>query len=75
VIKPIIDRVGAALMLILAVPFMLVIAVAVAVGSGRPIISRQVRVGQYGTRFTLYKFHTMTGDRRYQDLPPGTTGA
>jgi lipopolysaccharide/colanic/teichoic acid biosynthesis glycosyltransferase len=71
VVKPVIDRVGAALMLIPAAPIMLLIAALVALRIGRPIIFRQVRVGQYGTLFTVYKFRTMTGDRRYQDLRPG----
>jgi lipopolysaccharide/colanic/teichoic acid biosynthesis glycosyltransferase len=67
-VKPVIDRVGATLMLILAAPFMLLIAVAVAVGIGRPIIFRQVRVGQNGTLFVVYKFRTMEADRRRQEL-------
>jgi lipopolysaccharide/colanic/teichoic acid biosynthesis glycosyltransferase len=71
VIKPVIDRVGATLLLLIAVPILLLIAVFVALRIGRPIIFRQVRVGQHGTRFTVYKFRTMTADRRCQDLPPG----
>ena len=70
-VKPLIDRVGAALLLILAAPIMLLIAALVRLRIGRPIIFRQVRVGQYGTLFTVYKFRSMTGDRRYQDLCSG----
>lgn len=67
-VKPVIDRVGATLMLILAAPFMLLIAVAVAVTIGRPIIFRQIRVGQSGQLFMVYKFRTMEADRRRQEL-------
>jgi len=68
-VKPVVDRVGAALLLIPAAPFMLIIAVAVAAGLGRPVIFRQVRVGQSGRLFTVYKFCTMAADRRREDLP------
>jgi lipopolysaccharide/colanic/teichoic acid biosynthesis glycosyltransferase len=68
VVKPVIDRVGATLLLLAAAPWMLLIAVAVAVGIGRPIIFRQVRVGRSGRLFTVYKFRTMMGDRRSQNL-------
>jgi lipopolysaccharide/colanic/teichoic acid biosynthesis glycosyltransferase len=68
-VKPVFDRVGAALLLIPAAPFMLLIAVAVATRMGSPIIFRQVRVGRNGGSFVLYKFCTMAADRRVQDLP------
>ncbi|MGH3609353.1 MAG: sugar transferase, partial [Pseudonocardiaceae bacterium] len=68
-VKPVIDRVGAVLLLIAAAPWMLLIAIAVAIRIGRPIIFRQVRVGQDGRSFMVYKFRTMTDDRRLQELP------
>ncbi len=68
VVKPVIDRVGAAVMLIVAAPFMVVIALAVLLGLGRPIIFRQVRVGRNGKLFTVYKFCTMAADRRSEDV-------
>jgi lipopolysaccharide/colanic/teichoic acid biosynthesis glycosyltransferase len=67
-VKPVIDRVGATLLLIAAAPWMLLIAIAVAIRIGRPIIFRQERVGQDGRLFTVYKFRTMTGDRRSQEV-------
>lgn len=69
-VKPIVDRVAAALLLIPSAPIMLVIAILVAMRIGRPIIFRQVRVGQHGRLFTVYKFRTMTSDRRSQELSP-----
>ena len=41
------------------VPLSGLIAAAVLVGSGRPVIFKQERVGRNGQRFTLYKFRTM----------------
>ncbi len=48
--------------LILAAPFMLVIAVLIRATSAGPVIFRQERVGLHGRRFTLYKFRTMRVD-------------
>lgn len=41
------------------VPLGLVIAAAVMISSGRPVIFKQQRVGRNGSLFTLYKFRTM----------------
>lgn len=68
VVKPVIDRVAATLLLISAAPWMLLIAIAVAIRIGHPIIFRQQRVGQDGKLFTVYKFRTMTSDRRSQQV-------
>ena len=54
-----IDRVVAALALVLVLPLMLGIAVAVWASLGRPILFRQVRVGRDGRRFEMLKFRTM----------------
>ncbi|TMF12974.1 MAG: sugar transferase, partial [Chloroflexi bacterium] len=43
---------------------MVVIAIAVRLSLGRPVIFRQTRVGQQGSLFTIYKFRTMLSDRR-----------
>jgi lipopolysaccharide/colanic/teichoic acid biosynthesis glycosyltransferase len=49
----------AAVVLILLSPVLLVVAVLVAVGLGRPVLFRQPRPGQGGRAFTLVKFRTM----------------
>ena len=51
---------GAALVLLS--PVLLVIAVAIAADSGRPILFTQERVGLHGRRFRLLKFRTMARD-------------
>jgi exopolysaccharide biosynthesis polyprenyl glycosylphosphotransferase len=53
------DRVGAALALVVFAPLMLVIAVAVWISVGRPILYRQQRVGRGGQLFDMLKFRTM----------------
>ena len=40
-------------------PLMLVVAIAVALRLGRPIVFKQIRSGKEGHPFTLYKFRTM----------------
>lgn len=54
------DIVAATLGLLLLSPVILVIALAVAVNSGKPLLFRQQRVGQNGQAFHLLKFRTMT---------------
>jgi lipopolysaccharide/colanic/teichoic acid biosynthesis glycosyltransferase len=64
VVKPLFDRVGALLALIVVSPLMAVVAVAIVMTMGFPVIIRQDRVGLFGKVFTLYKFRTMIPDRR-----------
>ena len=49
----------AAAALIVALPLIALIALAIAVSSGWPVLFRQKRVGQFGRSFSLYKFRTM----------------
>jgi exopolysaccharide biosynthesis polyprenyl glycosylphosphotransferase len=57
-VKRAFDLVSAALVLALALPLLPFIALAVS-GTAGPVIYRQVRVGDRGRRFTIYKFRTM----------------
>ena len=53
------DRVVAALVLVLAAPVFVLLALAVLLALGRPILFRQRRAGQHGAPFTLLKFRSM----------------
>ena len=63
-VKNITDRVGAAVLLVMAAPLLVAIAAAVWLSSSGPIFYRQRRVGRHGDEFTILKFRTMveTGD-------------
>src|SRR4029079_13854760 len=53
------------LILLLALPIVLLVAIAVRLtsgGAGGVLLFRQTRCGLNGRRFTLYKFRTMTAD-------------
>ncbi|HEX2748754.1 MAG TPA: sugar transferase, partial [Verrucomicrobiales bacterium] len=54
------NRILAVVLLVLFVPVILIIALAVLIGSGRPVFFRQTRVGRNGKDFTLLKFRTMS---------------
>ncbi len=66
IIKPLIDRLGAFVLIILLFPLILITAVLVALKIGRPIFFSQQRPGRNGTIFTIYKFRTMTNDKDSQ---------
>ncbi|MFF4892730.1 sugar transferase [Micromonospora chersina] len=61
--KRVMDVVGAALLLVLFSPVIAVIAVAILMTSGGPVLFRQVRPGLHGEPFTLHKFRTMRDPR------------
>ncbi|MBI9046757.1 MAG: sugar transferase [Anaerolineaceae bacterium] len=58
-IKAIFDFTSSAIGLIFLLPALLMIAVAIKLSSRGPIFYRQVRMGQNGRLFNLYKFRTM----------------
>jgi exopolysaccharide biosynthesis polyprenyl glycosylphosphotransferase len=61
-LKRAMDVVVSLLLLTLLSPFLLAIAVAILVDSGRPVMFRQRRVGKDGKPFTMVKFRTMVPD-------------
>lgn len=63
-VKPVIDRLVALLLCTALAPVMLAVGIAVAVRLGSPVLLRQPRVGKGGREFRVYKFRTMTPDRR-----------
>lgn len=67
-IKPLLDRCGAAMLLIVLSPTFLAVALAVRIQLGRPVIFRQTRLGKDGRRFEILKFRSMRPDRRLRDL-------
>ncbi|HEV2771099.1 MAG TPA: sugar transferase [Solirubrobacteraceae bacterium] len=75
-VKHSLDRVGAALALLLLAPAMLAVAAAVRVTSPGPILFRQRRVGRDGCVFELLKFRTMrVADDHAPGFRPGTGAA
>jgi lipopolysaccharide/colanic/teichoic acid biosynthesis glycosyltransferase len=70
-LKPLLDRVVAALLLVITGPIALVAAAAIRLTMGAPVILAQPRVGRSGVVFTMYKFRTMEPDRRVNVAPYG----
>ncbi len=58
----VLDFLGGSLLLVLSVPLQLLIALAVAIDSGWPVLLRQERLGRFQEPFTLYKIRTMVPD-------------
>src|SRR5581483_1185652 len=56
------DVVLSALFLLAALPVSLVLVLAIAATSGRPLLYRGERVGRSGHIFTMYKFRTLKSD-------------
>ena len=60
-LKYAVDRVAAAVLLILTSPLLLFAAIGTLLTTGRPILFRQNRVGMDGHEFEILKFRTMRG--------------
>ncbi|WP_328610558.1 sugar transferase [Amycolatopsis sp. NBC_00345] len=76
-VKEIVDRCGAAFLLTLFSPLLLVIALAVKLGDRGPVVYQQRRIGKDGESFTMLKFRTMVpdADRIRQQLERDNEGA
>ncbi len=61
--KPLADRLGALLLLVVFSPFMAMTALMIALALGRPVLFSQKRPGLNGKIFTIYKFRTMSDER------------
>lgn len=59
ILKRIFDIIASILLIILFSPLMAIIAFAVWMETGRPIIYKNQRIGDYGRKFFLYKFRYM----------------
>jgi lipopolysaccharide/colanic/teichoic acid biosynthesis glycosyltransferase len=59
VVKRVIDVLGSAFLLLVLSPLLAIIALAIKLTSKGPVIFRQERLGQFGSRFRCLKFRTM----------------
>lgn len=57
--KEIVDRVGAAVALVLSLPIWILVIAGIRLSSPGPVFFRQVRSGRYGKPFLMWKFRTM----------------
>lgn len=62
VVKTLVDRGGAALLLLLLSPLMLTVTAAIVLDSRGPVLYRQRRVGKGGAEFTIIKYRTMVAN-------------
>ena len=74
VMKRLFDIVFAGILLVLALPVMLIAAIAIALESGLPIFYRQERMGKNGRSFKVIKFRSMRLDAEKDGKPKWATG-
>jgi lipopolysaccharide/colanic/teichoic acid biosynthesis glycosyltransferase len=71
-LKSVLDRLAAALTLVLLAPILIVVALAVRIETPGPGLFRQVRIGRHGKTFKILKFRTMVdgADRMAANVSP-----
>ena len=62
-VKSLLDRLVAAIALLLFSPLLLIVAIAIYIRMGSPILFAQPRPGKESSIFNFYKFRTMTDER------------
>lgn len=62
--KPMLDLIGAIFGLVVLGPVFVIVAVLVKTTSRGPVFFRQIRVGQFGKQFRIFKFRSMTDGGR-----------
>ena len=69
-VKPVLDRVLAFVLLLIALPIIVIAALALRsqIGEGGALLTQQ-RMGRGGRPFTMYKLRTMRPDRRRRQVP------
>ena len=68
-VKRIVDVAASATMLTASFPILVLTALAVMIESGRPILYRQVRIGERGALFEVLKFRSMRVDAEQSGVP------
>lgn len=74
-VKPVLDRIGAAILIVILAPVFLAVALLVRLKLGPGVIFIQSRVGRGGRVFGIYKFRTMAPDRRLRREPEAIPSA
>jgi exopolysaccharide biosynthesis polyprenyl glycosylphosphotransferase len=70
IIKSVLDFFLAVLVLILGFPLFIIISCLIKQSSSGPVFFKQIRCGQFGRKFVVYKFRTMVQDaaEKYENL-------
>jgi exopolysaccharide biosynthesis polyprenyl glycosylphosphotransferase len=75
-VKRAFDLAGASLGLLAAMPLMVAVAILIKLDTRGPVFFRQLRVGRYGVRFSMFKFRTMVaGAEQLRDSLEGRNEA